>query len=313
MQSRHERHILGHAVHEHRSIVNPVELVRDAAVDRDLYGSRRQFWHRHPHGWWRDVVSVVLLCIKRAASVIVGDVSSLDGNRAIRQFRDIRADWRVDFLIAISRLLVVEGIVVVVGRTTHHDRDIAHGQDVEARAVPKTVPESVVAEVHIDIVMNVDVAVQVEIMRPFAGSLDRTGRGMCIHVADASMIGTVNDRGLAALHGCACGFRTGRWFAALRWLRTTALLLTLLGVQEWYRNQKRGEADADFPARNRIGKFHGYLPSFLCVWFSALISFTSIFDAPAGGSKVKRKSGSFVWKSQLEKIAVYSGVPSSSL
>ena len=137
-------------------------------------------------------------------------------------------------------------------------------------------------------------------------------RDMRVHVADASMIGTVDAHGLAALDGCARGLTPGRGFAPRCGLGSLGLLLAL-GVKKRQCDQKGREANPDFPARNRIGKFHGYLPSFLCVWFSALISFTLIFEAPAGGSKVKRKSGSFVWKSQLEKIAVYSGVPSSSL
>src|SRR5579859_34024 len=56
-----------------------------------------------------------------------------------------------------------------------------------------------------------------------------------------------------------------------------------------------------------------HLPSVLCAWFCALISFTLILDAPAGGSNLKRKSGSSVTKSQLEKMAVYCGESGSSL
>lgn len=134
---------------------------------------------------------------------------------------------------------------------------------------------------------------------------------MRVKVANASMIGTVDERRLAALYWRTRGF-SPCWFAPLRGLGTTAFLLTL-GVQEWYCGEERRETDYDFSVRNRISKFHGYLPSFWCVLFSDLISATSIFAAPGGGSKVKRKSDSFVWKSQLEKMAVYSGVPSSSL
>jgi hypothetical protein len=54
---------------------------------------------------------------------------------------------------------------------------------------------------------------------------------MCIKVANAPVIVTVDECRLAALHWRARGFRTRRWFAALRGLGTTALLLTL-GVQE---------------------------------------------------------------------------------
>jgi hypothetical protein len=135
---------------------------------------------------------------------------------------------------------------------------------------------------------------------------------MRVKVANASMIGTVDERGLAALHGCARRFSPG-WFATWRGLGVTALLLALLSVEERPCHQERHQGDADVSARNRIGKSHVYLPSFLCDWFSDLISATSIFDAPGGASKANRKSGSLVWKSQWEKIAVYSGVPSSSL
>ena len=111
-------------------------------------------------------------------------------------------------------------------------------------------PEAIVAEVHVDVVMHIDVMMHVEIMRRAEGALDRPGCGMFIHMTDASVVGTVDKSGLAALHERASGFGTGCGFAALRGLGTAALLLMLLGVQERRANQKHDEAGGSFAIKN---------------------------------------------------------------
>src|SRR5258706_15365238 len=78
-----------------------------------------------------------------------------------------------------------------------------------------------VMEVHVDVMMHVDVVMPVEIMGPVDRSLDRSGGGTFVHMPDASMGGTVDERRLTVLYGCARGF------AALCGLGTTALLLAL--------------------------------------------------------------------------------------
>ena len=151
-----------------------------------------------------------------AAGIIICLASGIDGDRAIGQFRHVRSDRRINFLVAPIRWLVVEAIVVVIGGPTHHDRYASHRQDGKPRTKPEVVPMPRVMEVHINVVMHVDVVMHVEIMGPVERSLDRSGSGMFVHMPDASMVGTVDERRLTVLYGCTRGF------AALCGLRTTA-------------------------------------------------------------------------------------------
>jgi hypothetical protein len=100
------------------------------------------------------------------------------------------------------------------------------------------VPEPIVAEVHVDVVMDVDILVHIKVMGPFSGSLNRALDDMRVHVANASMIGAVDDRRLVALDRRAGGLAPGRRFTSLRRLGSLGLLLMLLGIEDWPRDQE---------------------------------------------------------------------------
>jgi hypothetical protein len=96
-------------------------LVCHDTVDDYLYGSGGWFGDGYAYRGWHNDVSAILQGIKRAAGIIVGDIPHVDFNGAIGQFLDIRAGRWVNLLIVIARLLVVDAVVVEVGRSIHVD------------------------------------------------------------------------------------------------------------------------------------------------------------------------------------------------
>ena len=136
--------------------------------------------------------------------------------------------------------------------------------------------------------MRDDMLVLIKTVLHFDGSLD----DMRVNVTDGSVIDAIHDDG-TALHWCARGYASRCGFTPLCGLGSLGLLRTL-GVNQREGRQQRQQTDPDLSDGSNIGKSHDYLPSFLCAWFSLLISATLIFAAPVGGSKLNTKSGSLV-------------------
>jgi hypothetical protein len=116
---RHEGFVLGHAIDEDGFVVNAVKLVGDGAVDGNRDGTGREFGN-HNADWsgCDDVSAVGLWQIERAAGIVIGLAAGIDHDGAIGQLRNGRADGRIHFLIAASDWLVVNTIVIKVGRAT---------------------------------------------------------------------------------------------------------------------------------------------------------------------------------------------------
>ena len=165
-------------------------------------------------------------------------------------------------------------------------------------------------DIHVHIMMNHDLMAgrnfmpDFDALLGFMSHLDRPLDNMGLHMADAAVAGAVHGDGPGN-----CGRPAG----------LGALLHAAFGADQREGNQQRRQSnrqtDAGFPSENGLGKVrvHVHFTSFFRASFSAFISFTLILEAPAGGSNLKTKSGSFVVKSQFEKMAVYWGDSGSSL
>ena|ERR1017187_3355598 len=172
----------------------------------------------------------------------------------------------------------------------------------------KVMPVPVALEIHIHVVMDDEIVVNIDPMLHLNRPRDDD---VGVRMTEAPVVRPIDKSGSALRHGRARGLGS-RGFG---WARfdSTGFAPALLGKGQRQGREQREQTNPETRTRREGGKFHGYLPSGLCVWLAFLISATSIFDAPDGGSNVNRKSGNLFTKSQLEKIAVYCGEPSSSL
>src|SRR5579871_533407 len=108
------------------------------------------------------------------------------------------------------------------------------------------------------------------------------------------------------------------WLSSADMSRLTAASARGFGSFRCVQQEGQGSDDCrqtgcEEVSREEMGALHDYLPSFFCASFWALIAATPILDAPGGGSKLNRKSGSFPSKSQCENSAMNCGEFSSSL
>jgi len=182
----------------------------------------------------------------------------------------------------------------------------------------KVMPVPVALEIYIHVVMNDEIVVTINPMLHLNRPRDDD---VGVRMTKAPMVRPIDKSGSALRYRRARGFGSRR--LGPRWLGShgfgwagfgsTGFAPTLLGKGQRQGREQREQTNPETRTRPEGGKSHGYLPSGLCVWLAFLISVTSIFDAPAGGSNVNRKSGSLVSKSQWESIEVYCGEPSSSL
>ena len=205
-RSERECHVAGDPIDERRPVVNPVELICHSTVEGYPHSPWGQFRDCHSQRRHDDGESTTLLHIKGAASVIVDDISIHYFNCAIRQSNYIRADGRVDLLILRARLLVVDAVVVIVGRSTHEQLYISRPQPMLVRAVGKAMPKLLAMDVNIHVAMDYDMLVDIKI----ATHSDWMLYYLRVDMTDGSVIGAVHcGRTVIRLRVCGYASRSG--------------------------------------------------------------------------------------------------------
>ena len=197
-----KRLILSDPIDEDGAIIDSIKLKGRSTRNSYQDSARRIFRNRHPHRRGCDDKLLTLRQIKGSGPVVVDQSTGLDLNESTGESGNAQSDGRIDFLIAISSGLIIDAVIIKIGRTVPVHLDIPLPQLMMMTPVNKAVPVAGSAKIDVYIPMAKAVtSAPVAVMflhRPF----DDVSAG----ITNSAMVWAIS-------HDISLGWlRVGRWW-----------------------------------------------------------------------------------------------------